>query len=63
MDIDIENINTFETRNKLNTTHLSTSYELIEKDYFEESDIFLDGFIKKCRDNAGKNNIKRMTME
>ena len=27
-------------------------YEVIEEAYFKESDIFLDDFIKICKDNA-----------
>ena len=34
MNIDIENINTFEKRNKVYTTQWSTIYEVIEGDYF-----------------------------
>ena len=40
MSTDIENINTFEQRNKLYTTQWSKIYEFIEEDYFTESDIF-----------------------
>ena len=44
-----------------------TIYEVIEEAYFEESDIFPNDFIKKCKDNSNeaqfvpldvKNNIK-----
>ena len=38
MNIDIENINTFEKRNKVNTTQWRTIYEVIEEPYFEKSD-------------------------
>ena len=40
MNIDIENINTFEKRNKVNKTQWRKIYEVIEEAYFEESDIF-----------------------
>ena len=40
MKIDIENINTFEKRNKVYTTQWRTIYEFIEEHYFKESDIF-----------------------
>ena len=40
MNIDIENINTFEKRNKVYTTQWRKIYEVIEEDYFKESDIF-----------------------
>ena len=39
MNIDIENINTFEIINKVNTTQWRKIYEVIEEAYFEESDI------------------------
>ena len=45
MKFDIENINTFEKRNKVNTTQWRKIYEVIEEEYFKESDIFLDDFI------------------
>ena len=35
MNIDIENINTFEKRNKVNTKEQRTIYQVIEEDYFE----------------------------
>ena len=54
MNIDIENINTFEKRNKVNTTQWSTIYEVTEEDYFKESDIFPDYFIKKCKGNSNE---------
>ena len=67
MNIDIENINTFENRIKVYTTQWRTIYKVIEQDYLKESDTFPDDFIKKCKDNANyainipievKNNIK-----
>ena len=71
MNIDIENNNTFEKRNKVYTTQWRKIYEVIEEDYFKESDIFPDDYIKKCKDNANeainipievKNNLNRMEM-
>ena len=50
----IENINTFEKRNKVNTTQWRKIYEVKEEDYFKESDIFPDDFIKKCKDNVNE---------
>ena len=44
MKIDIENINTSEKRSKVHTIQQRTIYEFIERDYFNESDIFPDGF-------------------
>ena len=54
MKIDIENINTFEKENKVNTTQWRTIYEVIENEYFKESYIIPDDFIKKCKDNANE---------
>ena len=54
MKIDIENNNTFEKRNNVYTTQWRTIYEVIDGDYFKESDISLDDFIKKCKDNANE---------
>ena len=36
------------------TPPLSCIYFVIEEDYFEESDIFPDGFIKQCKDNENE---------
>ena len=72
MNIFIENINTFEKRNKVNEKQWRTIYEVIEEDYFEESGIFPDDFIKLCKDNANEsqfvplevqNNINIMATE
>ena len=52
--IDIENINTFEKRNKVYTTQWRTIYEVIEEAYFIESDIFPGRFIKICKYNANE---------
>ena len=42
MNIDIENINTLEKRNKVYTTKWRTIYKVIEEDYLKESDNFPD---------------------
>ena len=42
MNIDNENINTFEKKNKVYTTQWRTIYEVIEPYFFERSDIFPD---------------------
>ena len=72
MNIDIENINTFENRNKVYTTQWRTIHKVTEEAYFKEFDILPDNFIKKCKDNANeainiplevKNNINIMAME
>ena len=71
MEIDIENINTIEKKNKLYTTQWSTIYKVIEPEFFKKSDTFPDGFIKKCKNNANEavnikieveNNINLMAM-
>ena len=49
MNIGIENIKTFEKRNKVYTTPLRTIYKFIEKYYFKESDIFPNNFIENIR--------------
>ena len=67
MNINIENINAFEKRNKVYTTQWMAIYEVIEEDYFNKSDNFPDDFIKICENNSNeainipiefKNNIK-----
>ena len=72
MKLDTENINTIEEINKVYTTQWRAIYEVIEEAYFEEPDIFLDDFIKKCRDTVNeahnislevKNNMKQISME
>ena len=40
MNINIQNINTIEKRNKANTKKWRKIYEVTEEAYFEESDIF-----------------------
>ena len=72
MNIDIENINTIEKRNKVYTKLWRTIYEVIQQYIFKETDIFPGNFIKKCKNNANeaqflplevKTNIKRMSAE
>ena len=69
---DIENIDTYETRTKVNTTKCRPIYEVIDEDYIGDSKIFPDDFIKEFKDNSNeakfrlcevKNNINRMSME
>ena len=52
MDIDIENINTFENRNKVYTSQQNKICKVIEPYILKKSDTFPDDFMKKCRDNA-----------
>ena len=67
MSIYIENIDTFETRTKVNTTTWRPICEVIYQAYFMGSKLFSDDFIKECKDNSNeardipyevKNNIK-----
>ena len=69
MSIYIDKINTFETRNKVNTINWRPIFEVIYEAYFIDSKIFSDDFMKECKDNSNKarfipleikNNIKRM---
>ena len=43
---DIENIDTYENRKKVNTTRLIPIYEVIDEAYIEESNIFPEDFIR-----------------
>ena len=72
MDIDIDKINTYGLRNKVNTIKWRPIYEAIYEAYFIESKIFSDAFMQQCKDNVNdakciplemKNSIKRMEME
>ena len=49
MNIDIENINTFEKRNKTYTTQWRKIYEVIEPELFLRNLIFPDDFLKNLR--------------
>ena len=46
MSKNIKNIDTYETRTKVNTTKLRPIYEVIDEAYIEESNIFPDYFIR-----------------
>ena len=46
IDIDINKINTFEKRNKVNTIKWRPSYEVIDEAYFIGSNILSDGFMQ-----------------
>ena len=72
MDIDIDNIKTYEIRKKVKTIKWRPIYEVIDEAYFMESKILSDAFMPQCKDNANdaqsiqletKNKIKRMAME
>ena len=69
---DISNIDTYETRTKINTTKWRPIYEVIDEAYIKESNIFPEGFSRECKNISNeaqfipsdvKNNIKRMEME
>ena len=72
MDIDIDNINTFENKNKVNTIKWISIYEVIDKAYFIYYKFFSNDFMKQCKNNAydaqfilldKKNNIIIMAMK
>ena len=71
MSIDIENIDTFETINIVNTIKWRPIFEVIDEAYFIGSKIFSDDFIIECKDNSNeahdiprevKNNNNRMAI-
>ena len=49
MSKDIENIDTYETRTKVNTTKWSPIYEVIDKAYIKDSKTFSGDFIKEYK--------------
>ena len=72
MSIDIEKINTFETRNKVNKIKWRPIFGVIDEAYFKDSKFFSDDFMKEYKDNSNearfippemKNNIKQMAIE
>ena len=50
----INNIDTSETRTKLNTKKWKAIYEVIYEAYIKGSKIFSDDFIKECMDDSNK---------
>ena len=52
MSQDIETIDTYETRTKVNITRWIPIYEVIDEAYIKESNIFPDGFIRECKNNS-----------
>ena len=46
---DINNIDTYETRKKVNTTKRKPIYEVIYEAYIEDSNISLVDFIRECK--------------
>ena len=72
MSMDIDKINTFENRNKVNTITWRPIYEVIDEAYFIGSKILSDDFMQECKDNSNedkfiplemKNNVKQMATE
>ena len=66
---DIKNIDTYETRTRVNTTKWRPIYEVIDEAYIKGSKIPPGDFIKECMDNSKEerdrphdleNKIKRM---
>ena len=54
MSKDIDNIDTYETRTKVNTTKWRPIYEVIDEAYIKGSKIFSDDFIKECMYNSNE---------
>ena len=52
MHIDIDNISTFEKRNKVNTIKRKPIYEVLYEAYFIDSKIFSYAFMQQYKDNA-----------
>ena len=48
MYIDIDKIDTYEIRNKVDTTKWRPIYEVIEEAYFKESEKFPNDFMQQC---------------
>ena len=57
MSQDISNIDTYETRTKVNTTTWRPIYEVIDKAYIKEYIIFPEDFIRECKTIQTKNNL------
>ena len=57
MSQDINNIDTYETRTKGNTTKQRLIYEVIDKDYIEDSYILPVDFIRERKKNQTQNLI------
>ena len=67
MIVNIDKINTFENRNKVNIIKWIPIYEVIYEAYFIGSNFFSDDLMQECKDNSNvtqfipldmKNNIK-----
>ena len=51
---DINKIDTYENRTKVNTTKWRPIYEVIDEAYIKESNIFPDDFIRECKNNSNE---------
>ena len=51
---DIETIETYETRTKVNITQWRPIYEVIDEAYIKESNILPDDFIRECKMNSNE---------
>ena len=54
MSQDISNIDTYETRTKVNTKKWRTIYEVIDEAYIKESNIFPADFIREYKINSNE---------
>ena len=54
MSKDINNIDTYKTRTKLNTTKWRPIYEVIDEAYIKDSNVFSDEFIEEYMDNSNE---------
>ena len=54
MEIDIDQINTYELRNKVNTIKWRPIYEVIDESYFKGYKSFSDNLMKECEDNSNE---------
>ena len=54
MSKDINNIDTYETITKFNTTKWRPIFEVIDKAYIKDSKVFSEDFIKECIDNSNE---------
>ena len=52
MSQDINNIDTRETRTKVNTKQCRPIYEVIDESYIKDSKIFPKDFIRDCKNNS-----------
>ena len=54
MSQDIENIDTYETRTKVNITQWRPIYEVIDEAYIKEPNILPYDFIRECKNNSNE---------